>query len=201
MRRNRKSRTTNELIIDEWHRLRDPAVGARELREIQRAIRAHSGKGAMKSPAAIARVLADQGAELRHPAVIESDARWREREIENTAGDLDNSNLAIPLELGGVEAFIRNLEKLRQQSERSGDPQALRNVRDTAIKARQVAESLARNRTLTEGVRAEQSEVAEWLGVWIKTPNLFDDWLELRRRSPDFQKRFPREAFGVQRQA
>ena len=32
--------------------------------------------------------------------------------------------------------------------------------------------------------RAEQAEIAEWLKVWIQTPILFADWLELRRRSP-----------------
>jgi len=29
--------------------------------------------------------------------------------------------------------------------------------------------------------------------VWLQTPNLFDDWLDLRRRSPDFRNKFSME--------
>jgi hypothetical protein len=58
------------------------------------------------------------------------------------------------------------------------------------VNARQVAELLVKDRTLNQTQRAEQAEIAEWLKVWIQTPSLFADWLELRRRSPDFQKKF-----------
>ena len=52
------------------------------------------------------------------------------------------------------------------------------------------AELLARDRKLSLEERAEQEEIVEWLKVWIQTPSLFADWLELRRRSTDFQKKF-----------
>ena len=56
--------------------------------------------------------------------------------------------------------------------------------------ARQAVQALAKDRTLSSAVRAEQSEVAAWLSVWSQTPALFTDWLELRRRSPEFRKKF-----------
>jgi hypothetical protein len=59
-----------------------------------------------------------------------------------------------------------------------------------AVNGRQIAESLAKDRTLNQPQRAEQAEIAEWLKVWIQTPSLFEDWLELRRRAPDFKGRF-----------
>ena len=187
----RAARTKRELILNVWNRLKRPGVGEKELRAVQRAINDQFGEGAVDSPAAIARILADEGAELRHPEVIEFDARWRQLQIEKAGVDgLDNLGSGKPLRLKQAEDFIKKLERLRKRSERAGDPRMSRHVRDTAIKAREVAQSLSKNQSLAEPIRVEHAEVAEWLAVWIQTPNLFRDWLELRRRSSDFRKKF-----------
>jgi hypothetical protein len=192
-RKKQKPLTGRELIVEVWNRLGCPEVGEAELREIQQSIRKQLIHGARESPAAIARVLADEGAELRHPEVIEFDAGWREAQIHADAGKfngLDDFLTGKPLRLNKAAALIKGLEKLRQTSERSGDQIALKQARDIVINARQVAESLVKDRTLDPMERAEQAELAEWLKVWIQTPNLFEDWLDLRRRSPDFRKKF-----------
>ena len=185
--------TKRDLIIAAWDRLGRPTIGGPELREIQRSIRVEFGRRADESPAAIARVLADEGAELRHPEVIEFDACWREAKIESERGKfkgLEDFLTGKPLRLKKAEALIKKLEKLRKTSESSGDPGASKQARNMAVNGRQIAESLAKDRTLNQTQRAEQAEIAEWLKVWIQTPSLFADWLELRRRSPDFQKKF-----------
>ena len=110
-----------ELIIQAWERLDRTAIGERELSEIQTWVRDQSG-ASDESPAAIARVLADEGAELRHPEVIEFDARWREAKIENEAGHFRGLEALLtgkPIRLDKAEALIGKLEKLRQ----GGDPQ------------------------------------------------------------------------------
>src|ERR1700704_5519155 len=83
-----KARTKRELIVTAWDDLGRIKVGASELRKIQSAVRDQFGAGAVESPAAIARVLADEGAELRHPEVIELDARWRAAEIKRKSKEL-----------------------------------------------------------------------------------------------------------------
>ena len=138
-------------------------------------------------------MLADEGAELRHPEVIEFDARWREAKIESERGKfkgLEDFLTGKPLRLKKAEALIKKLEKLRKSSESSGDQIASKQARNMAVNGRQIAESLAKDRKLNQTQRAEQAEIAEWLKVWIQTPSLFADWLELRRRSPEFQKKF-----------
>lgn len=193
-RRRPQPRTKRELIIEVWTRLGRTSIGASELGRIQQSTRGQFGEGADESPAAIARVLADEGAELRHPEVIEFDARWREAKIEKEAGkfnDLDDFLAGKPLRLEQAESLIRRLETLRKTSETSGDQITLKQVRNLVINARQVAASLAKDRTLDAIARAEQAELAEWLKVWIHTPNLFGDWLELRRRAPEFRRKFP----------
>ena len=193
--RSRKpaSNTKRGLIIEAWDRLGRRAIGERELREIQRSVRNQLGEGADESPAAIARVLADEGAELRHPEVIEFDARWREAKIESEGKGfkgLDELMTGKPLRLAKMEALIKKLETLRQRSAGSGNQSAAKQARNLAISWRQTAELLARDRKLNQTERAEQAEIAEWLKVWIQTPSLFADWLDLRRRSAEFQKKF-----------
>ncbi|HMG75117.1 MAG TPA: hypothetical protein VK582_16560 [Pyrinomonadaceae bacterium] len=185
--------TKRGLIIEVWERLGGPTIGEAELREIQKSVRGQFGQGAEESPAAIARMLADEGAELRHPEVIEFDARWREAKIEKEKGQLkgiEDFLAGKPLRLKKAESLIKRLEKLRQRAETSGDLRASKETRDMAIGGRQVAELLAQDRKLNPTQRAEQAEIAEWLKVWIQTPSLFADWLDLRRRSAEFQKKF-----------
>ncbi len=187
------ARTRHELTIEVWVGLDRAAVGEKELREIQRAIAKRFGAGAVGSPASIARLLADEGAELRHPEIIEFDARWRQAQIEKGAADFsvfDRFDPLKPLRLKQAEALIRKLEKLRKKFERAGDAQALRSLRDEAVNARQTVQSLAKSEKLNQRVRGEQVEIVEWLSVWIRTPTLFAEWLELRQRSPDFRQRF-----------
>jgi hypothetical protein len=192
-RQKQQPRTKRELIVALWNRLGRSSIGESELREIQQSIGRQFGPGGSESPAAIARVLADEGAELRHPEVIEFDARWREAKIERDAAKfkgLEDLLSGKPLRLDKAEALLKRLEKLRKTSERAGDQLTLKQVRTMVVDARQVAESLARDRTLDARERAEQAELTEWLKVWIQTPNLFEDWLDLRRRSPDFRGKF-----------
>jgi hypothetical protein len=188
-----KPRTKHELMIAVWDDLGRGMVGASELRKIQRSIRARFGEEAVDSPAAIARVLADEGAELRHPEVIELDARWRQARISREAkrlGGLEAVSAAKPLRLDQAETLIRKLEGLRKKADREGDKTAVRSAQKVAIEARDIAHAMARDLTLDEPTRNQQAEVAEWFAVWIQTPRLFAEWLELRRRSAEFKRKF-----------
>lgn len=189
------ARTKRELAIEVWESLRRVPVGENELREIQRVIAKRFGASAVDGPASIARMLADEGAELRHPEVIQFDARWRQAQIQRGAGDFsvfDRVNAAKPLRLRQAEVLIRKLEKLRTKFERAGDSSAAASLREDAADARQTAESLAKSSRNDQRVRGEQAEIAEWLAVWIRTPKLFEEWLELRKRSAEFRQRFVR---------
>ena len=195
-RQKDSARTRHELTIEVWVGLGRAAVGENELGEIQRAIAKRFGAGAVDSPAAIARLLADEGAELRHPEIIEFDARWREAQIAKDAADFsvfDRFDAAKALRLKQAESLIKKLEKLRKKLERAGDAQALRSLQDEAVNARQTVQSLAKSEKLNQRVRGEQVEIAEWLSVWLRTPKLFDEWLELRQRSREFRERFATE--------
>ncbi|HEX8652098.1 MAG TPA: hypothetical protein VF708_14755 [Pyrinomonadaceae bacterium] len=181
-----KSRTKHDLMIEVWEHLDCESVGAAELEEVGRAVRERFGEGAMESPVRVARLLADEGAELRHAEVLELDARWRgvdpyEAMFKNVLKFSDFAQAA---------ASLRRLENLRRQFKRKRDQTGLRRVRETALKGKQRAQMIARNTAVDERKRAEKAEIAEWFALWLQQPEIFDDWLELRQRSADFRARF-----------
>ena len=185
-----------EKVVDVWRSLGEPRVGEDELRQIQKALsREFVSAAAVISPATIARILVDEGAELRHPEIIEFDARWREARIENQAKALNSiSRLtdAKALSLKQAEGLIKRLEKLRQRFDRTGDEQS-RRLRRVAIEGRQAVLLRAKSRSLGDAEQLEQAEIGEWLRIWLQTPTLFEQWLELRKSSTDFQKKFSRQ--------
>src|SRR5258708_11154408 len=163
-RRTATLATKRGLIIEAWNGLGRAMVGEHELREIQRLVRSQFGAGADESPAAIARVLADEGAELRHPEVIEFDARWREAKIEKDSGQLkglDELLAGKPLRLRKAEALIKKLERLRQRAE-NDDQSAARQARSMAITGRQTPELRAKDKELNKLPRPEHTDIPNW---------------------------------------
>ncbi|HXJ16233.1 MAG TPA: hypothetical protein VNM68_03450, partial [Candidatus Polarisedimenticolia bacterium] len=82
------------------------------------------------------------------------------------------------------------LRKFRTEGERA----AAERVREVARLGRRRAEMIARNHKVEEKRRAEKEEIAQWFGIWLDTPDAFFDWLEMRKQSPEFQKKFPHGA-------
>ena len=178
-----------DKVVAVWRDLGEPRVGENELRDIQQAL----GPEFDASPAAVARMLADEGAQLRHPEVIEFDARWRVARLETEAEkfkELEKFSLDKFISCDHAEAMLNELERLRQQLTGESDREALAELIAFAATARRAAESQAASRSIDSDRRAEQAEIAEWIKVWIQTPGLFAVWLELRKSSPEFRDKF-----------
>ena len=62
------------------------------------------------------------------------------------------------------------------------------------LKGKQRAASLGASPRVSPEKRREKQEIAAWFRVWLETPDLFFDWLELRKQSEEFQ-----DAFGESR--
>jgi hypothetical protein len=176
-------------IVELWVQLGKPAVDERLLKTIQARLAAGIENHDL-GPAAMARMLADEGAELKHPEIIEADAEWRRVGIGTNAKELARLSSPQVLSLTTAEKFIDELEQLRKQHELAEDRQALAQVRTAGSESRRLAESIAANRLADETVRVEQAEIAEWLKLWLQAPALFKDWLELRKRSDEYRARF-----------
>lgn len=179
------SLTKQDLMIAVWEELDCESVGARELEQIQMRVSEHFGQSAVDSPATIARLLADEGANLRHPEVIVFDVQWRTSKLEKKPDHIFSfANLAE-----ASEQAIK-IEVARRELRAHEDQPGQQELEDFVVKIRDDYELLSTSPVVEENVRAELGEVSTWLTIWLRTPELFLDWLELRLSSPEFQEKF-----------
>src|SRR4051812_14121237 len=154
----------HELVVSAWHTIGQISIGADELSTIQNAIADLVDEDQIPSPTTIARELAQEGAELRHPEVIECDAAWREarweREAERFKG-LDDLVSAAPLTLKRAEELLVELDRRRQEFASTNDDEGLARLKEFAVSVLQSSQALGKS-SLDAAALAEQTEIAEW---------------------------------------
>jgi hypothetical protein len=166
-------RTQELLIIDVWKPMDKEVVGAPELESIQETIAERFGTSV--GPASIARALADHGVRLGHPEILQADLLWRERNQLFTPEDLTFGTI------DAANALIEKIESLGQQSENERLRHEVRQFKTELDLL--AANDKAPNRELAH-------EIVQWLTIWLQTPQIFSEWLSLRRSTADFQARF-----------
>lgn len=173
-----QARTKDELIIEVWEKLDCENVGASEIQSIETVVKDTFGPQALDSPMRIARLLADEGAELRHSEIMKL---WVER-FESLGQNADLRNIFKFSTFSESAATIRKLENLRRKYTSDGSRDDLRRVREAVIEEKKRLQSQA---------RSEYSlEIAEWLTIWLQTPEMFENWASLRQNSKDFKVKF-----------
>jgi hypothetical protein len=165
--------TREQLILEAWIRIGTDVVGASELSLIQQALSERFGSES--SPALIARVLADHGARLGHPEILQTDTGWRERQHFFTPDDLLFDSITAAF------AFIEKLQQAEDQPSLRQSVQLIKYELDYLATSKVPA-----NRG------AVAREAAQWLTVWLQNPQIFPEWLDLRRSTNEF-----RELFGT----
>ncbi len=184
-----QSRTKTDLIIEVWEKLDCESVGAAEISSIEESLLGHFGDGAVESPMIIARILADEGAELRHAEIMELDVQ---RRLESPY-DAMFRNILKFADFKQTLISIRRLENLRRKFTTENDREGLRLMRETAIKGKHRAQMIANNEKVSDEKRAEKQEIAEWFTLWLQNPEIFENWITLRQNSPDFIERFVKD--------
>jgi len=181
-----KAVTRLDVVIETWRNLKSDSVGACELEEIQRVLAVRLGDAAVQSPASIARTLADIGAPLRHPEVLDFDTVWREAHSVNSFefGELDFRT--IETAVGSVKTLDTLWDRLKEQKDAKG----LASLRTLVLAIRQQLRLLSRSRKGSRQRKKVALEVEQWLGVWLQNPQIFADWLELRMNSAEFRSAF-----------
>ena len=177
------------MIIEVWEKLDCESVGAAEISAIEESLIGHFGDGAVESPMIIARILADEGAELRHAEIMELDVQ---RRLESPY-DAMFRNILRFADFKQTLISIRRLENLRRKFTQENDREGLRLMRETAIKGKRRAQMIANNEKVSEEKRAEKQEIGEWFTIWLQNPEIFENWITLRQNSPDFIERFVKE--------
>ena len=87
-----------------------------------------------------------------------------------------------------AEKSIRNLEKLCRKYMEASDKKGVEYCRRIALLGRRRSEFISRNKRVSLQKRLEKREIAEWFRIWLETPDLFEDWLALRKKTEEFKK-------------
>jgi hypothetical protein len=179
------ARNKTDLIIEVWEKLDCESVGGPEIEAIETVVREEYGESAVDSPMIVARMLADEGAVLRHSEIMRlyldrrSDIPY-EAELRNL---FDLSNLKTALR------SIRNAENLRRKFASENDSEGQRRLRDLAVLTKKmVVDDAFATKQQREDLLL--SEAAQWLKLWLQSPELFENWIKLRTASDDFKNRF-----------
>lgn len=183
-----RSKTKADLAVEVWEKLDCEDVGAPEIEAIEIMLREQYGPQAVDSPMVIARLLADEGAVLRHAEIMALYlARASDRPYEAAFKNILNvTSLAAAL------SSIKNLDSLRRKYLVESDREGVRLVREAAISAKEQAVETAARPRVDPDVRAVNSEIAEWFRIWLQAPDVFENWIDLRRGTPEYRDMFER---------
>ncbi len=90
--------------------------------------------------------------------------------------------------LSEAEETIQRLESLRRKYQSAGDRKGEEYCRRIALLGRRRAELISRNNRVKAGKRRQKQEIAVWFRIWLETPEIFENWLALRKETEEFQE-------------
>jgi hypothetical protein len=165
--------TAREIKVQQW----TPA----EIDQLRRRLLAEHGEAGKAGPDYIADVLKDAGQRVTLNQQEEAEEQYEE-EFED---------LLHFKTLEDAEVSIMRLDELMRKFRMHGEHAAVERVLNIARLGKRRAEMISRNRKVEAQKRAEKEEIGGWFRIWLETPDAFFDWLEVRKRSPDYLAKFP----------
>src|SRR5882672_12111412 len=93
--------------------------------------------------------------------------------------------------LSDAEVSLMRLDELQRRFKAHGEKAAAGRVLDVARLGKRRAEMIARNHKVERHKREEKEEMSSWFRIWLETPDAFFDWLDMRKKSPEFRAKFP----------
>jgi hypothetical protein len=87
-----------------------------------------------------------------------------------------------------AEQTIKTLEILCRNYKAASDKKGVKYCRQMAALGRSRAELISRNKRVRIDKRLQKKEIATWFSIWLETPDIFDDWISLRKSTEEFQR-------------
>jgi hypothetical protein len=178
---NESLKTKKVLILDTAREIAATKWTPAEIEQLRRKLLAEHGEAGKTGADYIAEVLKSEGWK-----VVLTQREEAEEEYEEEFEDLLHFKT-----LEDAEVSLTRLDELMRKFRTHGEKAAVERVLDVARLGKRRAEMIARNRKVDAHKRAEKEEIANWFRIWLETPDAFFDWLDLRKQSPEFQKKFP----------
>jgi hypothetical protein len=175
---------SKKQIVLEYCRAKElERIGPGEIRALENELRARLGSNLKTSPSYIASVLRAAG------KTVEYDDRFATPSMEEPYASHLRDLLQFR-DFESAEASLRKLDEVYRQYRAASDRVGAGLVRSLLQKGKLRAGSLAANPRVSPEKRAEKREIATWFRIWLETPDLFFDWLELRKASEEFRRLF-----------
>jgi hypothetical protein len=170
-----------QLILEYCRAKALEQIGAEEIRALQNELRARLGSNLRTSPSYIASVLREAGKN------VEYHDRFTAPSLEEPYASRLRHLLQFH-DFESAEASLRKLDQIYREYRQASDRTGMSLVRALLQKGKLRAGSLAANPHVSPDKRAEKQEIATWFRIWVETPDLFFDWLELRKGSEEFRR-------------
>jgi hypothetical protein len=112
-------------------------------------------------------------------------ARWK-LEIEPPYREALKGILSF-VSFAAAEETLRRLADLCQYYRSQNDSKGAEYCRQIAYLGRRRAELVGRNKRVCLQKRLQKQEIATWFRVWLETPEIFKDWLAMRKDTQEFR--------------
>ncbi len=172
--------TKKSLILKIARGLEKPRFTPAEVEQIRRQMIAQLGASGKTSSEYIVSVLKEAGQRVVWSTRVDAEGRYEE----------EFSDLLHFSNLEDAEMCLVRLDELLRKFLVDGETAEAERAREVARLGRRRAEMIAHNHKVDEAKRAEKAEIAQWFAIWLETPDTFFDWLEIRKKSPEFQQKF-----------
>ena len=176
--------TKKEMILKIAREMSVPRFTPAEVEQIRRQLMARLGTSGKTSSDYIAGVLETAGMRIVWSTKADTQGHYEE----------EFQDLLHFATLEDAEMCMVRLDELYRKFKEDGELAAVERVLEVARLGRRRAEMIARNHKVDPEKRAEKEEIMQWFKVWLETPDAFFDWIEVRKSSPDFQRRFAKSA-------
>src|ERR1700756_4353957 len=176
-------RTKRELILETAREIGAQTYTPAEIDQLRRRLIAEHGEDGKTGNDYIAGVLKSAGIKVALSLQEEAEDQYEE-EFED---------LLHFKTLEDAEVSIMRLDELMRKFRAKGEQGAAERVLNVGRLGKRRAEMIARNHKVELQKRAEKEEIANWFRIWLETPDVFFDWLDVRKQSPEFRAKFPPE--------
>ena len=170
-----------QIILESCRARALERIGPEEIRALENELRARLGS--RTSLSYIAGVLREAGKS------VEYQDRFAVPPMEEPYASRLHNLLQFH-DFASAEDSLRKLDEVYREYSKAPDRTGVRLVRSLLQKGKLRASSLAANPRVGPVKRAEKAEIATWFRIWLETPDLFFDWLELRKASEEFRRLF-----------
>ena len=179
-----KRPTKQEMVLEIYDREAMGEVTAREIAVINQALVEEYGEGGAMAPTEIARILHDEDLPVRFEQIFRMESP--SDRYQNLFGGLAKYGT-----LREAEESLRQIDELYRKFKRAEDRKGVRYARQAALRLKRQTAALSQSLQLTPAQRSEMGEAAHWVTVWLETPDIFDQWTELRKATAEFKASFP----------